>query len=174
MPRHNSPNKSLSSFQTRRLHCQLLAARHETLFCSLYSDQYLMRHIGPPLSQRRARKAFARSLQEQQGGAGRRLNWIATEVETDTEFAIAGLTAVAKGEAEIGCILQASHHGKGFATELLGEVVRIGFERLGFEALTSFSILDNRASFTFMDRLGFSHQPAVRDNVAGYNWKILR
>ena len=48
--------------------------------------------------------------------------------EYDVAFAICGLVETDPRIAQIGCLLRPDHHGKGYATEMLAELVTYAFK----------------------------------------------
>lgn len=58
------------------------------------------------------------------------------------------------GEAEIGWILLPEHRGKGYATEMGRELLRVAFEVLGAKSVISHCDDRNAASYHVMERLG--------------------
>ena len=156
--------------KTRRMHGIPLKASHEALYHELYGDPAIMVHIGPAMTRERSARAFQMSLEDQQ--SGRRLDW-AMHDEYDVAFAICGLVETNPRIAQIGCLLKSDHHGKGYATELLAELVRVAFEDEGIQQLESISTVNNRASFVFMQKLGFTYSriAAMPHGLGpGYRW----
>lgn len=60
-------------------------------------------------------------------------------------------------EAEIGYELLPEYHGKGLMSEALKEIVRHGFEDLGFESFIAFPSKDNLASIKLLHKLHFTY-----------------
>jgi RimJ/RimL family protein N-acetyltransferase len=165
---------SPAAFKTQRTHCVPMDASHEALFCELYSDPDLMRHVAQPLSPERAKRLFSTALKHRR--EGRRHEWVASD-RSGMPFAIVGLvkeTGEARS-AEIGTVIKASHHGGGMATELLDRVMRIGFEELGLHSIGGWSIKKNQISFALMNRLGFDHvilDETPLERQPGYGWDM--
>ncbi len=61
-------------------------------------------------------------------------------------------------QAEIGWGLDPSHHGKGYATEAVTELLRLCFEDLGLRRVVANSFADNTASWRLMERLGMRRE----------------
>lgn len=61
---------------------------------------------------------------------------------------------------EIAWRLQASHHGKGYATEAAHAVLKYGFEDLGLQEIVSFAPQANTPSRRVMEKIGMTRNPA--------------
>jgi len=67
-------------------------------------------------------------------------------------------------QAELGFILHPDHQGQGFGTEAAAEMVRIGFEDLGFHRIYGSCDARNTASARLMERLGMRREAHFREN----------
>ena len=61
---------------------------------------------------------------------------------------------------EIGWRLAPAYWGQGFATEGATAAVRIGFEDLNLDQIVSFTVAANKPSWSVMERLGMTRDPA--------------
>ena len=61
---------------------------------------------------------------------------------------------------EIGWRLAPAHWGKGYATEAAKAAVRFGFEDLNLDQIVSFTVAANKSSWSVMERLGMTRDPA--------------
>lgn len=69
-------------------------------------------------------------------------------------------------QAELGWVLAPSYAGHGYATEAVGELLRICFEELGLRRVIAQCFADNDASWRLMERLGMRREEyAVRDSL---------
>lgn len=59
---------------------------------------------------------------------------------------------------EIGYVLNPEYHGKGIATEILGRVIRYGFENLGLERIECRFMVKNIASRRVMEKNGMQFE----------------
>ena len=64
-------------------------------------------------------------------------------------------------EIEIGYLLAQEQWGKGYATEVAHELVRIGFIELGYERLIAMTHPDNRGSVRVIEKSGFTFERLV-------------
>ncbi|MCA9988576.1 MAG: GNAT family N-acetyltransferase [Anaerolineales bacterium] len=72
------------------------------------------------------------------------------------ECDVAGTT-----EIEIGYLLAQEQWGKGYATEVARELVRIGFAELGYERLIAMTHPDNQGSIRVIEKSGFAFERLV-------------
>lgn len=64
----------------------------------------------------------------------------------------------AASEAELGWTFDPAHHGRGLATEAVGELLRICFDELGLRRVTAACFTANEASWRLMERLGMRRE----------------
>lgn len=65
------------------------------------------------------------------------------------------------GEFEIGWRLREDAQGQGFAREAAEASLRAGFEQFGAERINAITVIQNRASWGLMERLGMTRNPAL-------------
>ena len=69
-------------------------------------------------------------------------------------------------QAELGWCLSPEHAGHGYATEAVGELIRICFDKLGLRRVTANCFADNAASWRLAERLHMRReQHTVRDSL---------
>ena len=87
-------------------------------------------------------------------------DWALVEKESGKMIGTCGFTQIyeSKKEAEVGYVIAPSHQRRGFAPEALREVMRYGFERLGFLLLEAHVMEGNEASRIVLERLGFQKE----------------
>jgi RimJ/RimL family protein N-acetyltransferase len=69
-------------------------------------------------------------------------------------------------QAEIGWALDPAHQGQGYATEAVGEVLRICFDGLGLRRVTAGCFADNEPSWRLMERVGMRREEySVADSL---------
>jgi len=61
---------------------------------------------------------------------------------------------------EIGWKLAPAFWGKGYATEAAAAALRFGFEELNLDQIVSFTVLANKPSWSVMERIGMTRDPA--------------
>ena len=67
--------------------------------------------------------------------------------------------------AEIGYVLNPEFHGKGIATEVVGRIIRYGFENLALERIEGKYIIDNTASRRVMEKNGMIFEGVRRKGM---------
>jgi len=86
-------------------------------------------------------------------------------VRREDAWAQRGVTEQARGrQVELGWVLDPAHHGNGYATEAVRELLRHCFEDLGIRRVTAVCFLDNDTSWRLMERVGMRRElHAVKD-----------
>ncbi|MGH2462124.1 MAG: GNAT family N-acetyltransferase [Candidatus Limnocylindria bacterium] len=67
-------------------------------------------------------------------------------------------------QAELGFILHPDHQGRGYGTEAAAEMLRVGFEDLGFHRIYGSCDARNFGSARLMERLGMRQEAHFREN----------
>jgi RimJ/RimL family protein N-acetyltransferase len=86
-----------------------------------------------------------------------------------------------RSEGLIGYIVDPRYAGRGFATEIAGELLSVAFEQLGLRRVTAACFADNSASWRVMEKLGMRReQHGVEDSwhaelgwLDGYTYAVL-
>ena len=84
-------------------------------------------------------------------------------------------------EGLLGYLLDPAHHGRGYATEMVGAALDLAFGDLGLRRVTAGCFADNVASWRVMEKSGMRHeQHGIRDSwhaqlgwVDGYTYAVL-
>ncbi len=80
-------------------------------------------------------------------------------VKVGDAWAQAEVKELARGvQAELGWVLHPDHAGHGYATEAVGELLRLCFDELGLRRLTADCFADNEASWRLMERVGMRRE----------------
>jgi RimJ/RimL family protein N-acetyltransferase len=66
--------------------------------------------------------------------------------------------AAAASEAELGWTFDPAHHGRGFATEAIGALLRICFDDLGIRRVVAACFTANEPSWRLMERIGMRRE----------------
>lgn len=61
-------------------------------------------------------------------------------------------------QAELGWVFDPDHHGHGYATEAVRELLRLCFTELGLRRVTALCFADNEPSWRLMERLGMRRE----------------
>ena len=87
--------------------------------------------------------------------------WIMRDLQANTYIGRGGLrfwSMEGREEVEVGYALMPEYWGRGLATELARESVRVAFAVLGRPDLVSFTLPTNRASRRVMEKAGFVYE----------------
>jgi len=148
-------------FNTPRLHLRPIDEGDEALYCRLYTDPALMRHIASPMTPNAATRSFrlARKLQSQT-----QQHWIVGERGGVGDIGLVGLFVDKSdaGIAEIGVMLLATGQGVGFGAEAMAGVIGRAFATMCLRLLWIRQHIDNTAVPGMMRKLGFEPMPSSR------------
>jgi RimJ/RimL family protein N-acetyltransferase len=149
----------LESWQTPRLLLTQPCEADLDDLAIMSADPVVMATLGGVRNREFTRVFFERHLAHwQQHGFGW---WVLREPETQRFIGRGGLRRFAihgRDEIELGYGLAAEFWGRGLATELARESVRIGFEVLGFPDIIAFTLPTNLASRRVMEKTGFVYE----------------
>ena len=160
----------MALLDTPRLHLRPLDAGDEAVYCRLYCDPGLMRHIAPPLAPDAARRSFAVACRLQRPRAQR---WIALARAGAAPVGLVALVDRGESCAEPGVMLLAAWHGQGLATEAMAAVRDHGFGTLRLARMRALQQDPaNLAVLRLMPRLGFRR--AIAHPPPGVLWEMER
>jgi RimJ/RimL family protein N-acetyltransferase len=164
------PARLLVAFDTRRLHLRPISHRDETLYCRLYTDPQLMRHIATPMTKDAALKSFRLACKQQSPA---RQRWIVCQRDVAEGFGLVGLFADASdgGTAEVGVMLLADAQGAGLGTEAMAGVIDLAFETMSLRLIWIRQGADNTAVPPMMRKLGFEPMPSPRVGANERYWQ---
>lgn len=67
--------------------------------------------------------------------------------------------------AEIGYVINPQYHGQGIATEVVGRVIKYGFENLALERIEGKFMVENKASLRVMEKNGMTFEGVRRKGM---------
>jgi RimJ/RimL family protein N-acetyltransferase len=163
----------LDSFDTARLHLRPIDACDEALYCHLYTDPGLMRHIAAPMTVEAAKRSFGAALKQQ---SPTRQRWIVCEHRQAEGVGLVGLFVdkVEADVAEIGVMLLAAGQGKGYGTESMAGVVDRAFSMMPMRLLWIRQNVTNTAVDPMMTKLGFHRMESARISDQERYWELTR
>ena len=134
-----------------------------------HSDPEVVRYIPWPVRDRAATQA-ALKTKTAQGTLTQPGQWLVLAMELAATGTVIGEVLLKWSgdehrQGELGFALGRDHHGRGLAAEAATEVLRLGFEDLGLHRVSAVCIEENTASALLLQRLGFTRQARLVDNV---------
>jgi RimJ/RimL family protein N-acetyltransferase len=152
------PRRAHLPRETERLRLRRLADDDDEALHRIYGDAETMRFIGRsgrPTPELEATRRGLQSLRRHDELHGFGM-WAVDEREGDPLVAIAGLLWVEGHgpEVEAAYLVRRDRWGRGYASEALREVLRIGHDELGLERIVALAWPANDASRRVMERAG--------------------
>lgn len=159
-------NAAAATFDAGRLQVRTLSAADEALYCGLYTDARLMRHIGPPLDAGQVQRSFRAALDAVQRQPPRHLYLSLYHRDAGDALGVCALRDIdaVQRSAEIGLMLRREAHASGIARESLQAVIAWSFRELPVDRLYGCTDAANLAACRAARRAGFS---AVADTADG-------
>lgn len=155
----------MHNFITERLLIRPLAAQDKVLFIKLYTDVKVMRNISPPLSHKKAEKAFHNTLKIMKKSQPSVMIWVIVNLADEKTIGIQGFTWPSmKSEhlnsgkyttAEIGIMLLRNSNGKLIPEEATTALIEYAFNHLPIERINTFYAKDNFSVAKLAQKLGF-------------------
>ncbi|QYJ93014.1 GNAT family N-acetyltransferase [Shewanella spartinae] len=151
------------SFASERLTMRPIDESDKALYRRLYCDERVMRHIGAPLTQAQADRAFQTALSQMHralSGAApacQYMNWAIVEQRSQHAIGIQGLTwqGEDRTQAEIGIMLTPEANGKLYPEEAMGSLMEYAYLKLGVTRILANFAAKNLATECFVKKLGF-------------------
>jgi RimJ/RimL family protein N-acetyltransferase len=147
------------SFSTARLDARRLTTGDWDEICRMHSDPVVMAHLGGVRDDLQTAEYFAVNLQhwaEHNFGL-----WIVHERGQSAPMGRALLRHAwidGVDEVEVGYALYPAYWGRGFATEIAAECVRLGFEALRLSSIVAITSPDNLASQHVLEKVGLARE----------------
>lgn len=147
------------TFYTNRLFAERLRFIHLNELDRMHQDKQVMSTLGGVRSVDDTRLFILNNLHHwQRHGFGL---WAFRDKTNNHFVGRAGLRKTdveGKEEVELAYALMAKFWGKGLATEMGEEILKIGFELLGLHEIVCFTLTSNLASKRVMEKLGFQYE----------------
>ena len=159
-------------FKTSRLHLRPLDGGAEALYCGLYTDPEVMRHIATPLSLDAAQRSFRLACWQAVQQPMDTPWWVMSEHVSRIDIGLIGMVR-REAVAEIGIVLLAQWQGRGFATETIRVLTDLAFEDPAIAMLVLDQASDNGAMLGLMEKLEF-RRAAVAGNDGRVRWQLAR
>lgn len=156
---------------TQRLHLRPLGEADEPLYCRIYTDPELMRHVGAPLTLTAAQRSFGVACRQAMWPTNRPW-WVMSERDSHTDIGVLGLVRHGAA-AQIGILMFAQWQGRGFATEVITVLSDLAFRDPGLAMLGLDHAPGNGAMLGLMEKLEFLRDGPVQDDVR-VRWQLAR
>lgn len=149
----------IETFTTHRLLAQRLQFQHLNELDRMHQDSQVMATLGGIRSDEETRLFILNNLHHwQQYGFGL---WIFRDKVNNQFVGRAGLrntNVEGMNEVELAYALMPKFWGKGLATEMGEQILKIGFELLNLHEIICFTLTSNEASQRVMEKLGFKYE----------------
>lgn len=156
-------------FPTVRLKASYFQNHHLAELCVMHQDPQVMATLGGLRSKAVTRRFLAEKMHHwQRYGFG---YWMFHRPCNGDFVGRAGIQHSeigGKAEIEIGYSVCRAFWGQGFATEMGGAMLKIGFETLGLADLICFTLANNGASESVMKKLGFSYEGVIKHQAEAH------
>jgi RimJ/RimL family protein N-acetyltransferase len=159
-------NEPAPTIQSERLTMRSLSSADEALYCQLYTNSEVMRFVGAPLARDEALEGFRKSLDGMSKPNFDRRVVVLIDRTTQEPIGISSIRMLRgkPGRAEVGTLLKATMHEKGFAQECSTALISQAFTRREVSELVAYSTSGNAAVERLLSDLGFSRGRALRAN----------
>jgi [ribosomal protein S5]-alanine N-acetyltransferase len=146
-------------FSTARLHAFRLQPDDFSIVHRMHQDHEVMKTLGGIRSEAKTRDYMQRNLEHwERYGYGL---WILRGPD-DRGFvgrsAIRHVELDGKDEIEVGYALMREYWGRGLATEVTHEMIKLAFSSLGIADLVAFTLRENVASRRVMEKAGGTYE----------------
>jgi len=147
----------LSVWTTARMTVRPLAPEDEALYCHVYTDARLMRHVGSALADDHARRSFGAAVAASQRRPLRHVYFALARTQTGEPLGVSALRDIdpVGKRAEIGLILRREAHASGLAREALSGVAAWGFTQLPVDRIYGCADSSNLAATRMARQAGF-------------------
>ncbi len=159
-----------------RLRLRPLVSSDERLYCSLYTDPGVMRHVAPPLAPEAARRAFRNVLAQSATRPPQSRYWVL--LPSDDGEALGLMACVpdrgVPGSVEVGVLLLNQGVGRGYAAEAIAALADAVFAEPTLQRLWARHARDNDLAAGLMRKLGFAPMGEVPDDPPPVRWQLAR
>jgi RimJ/RimL family protein N-acetyltransferase len=152
----------IETFTTHRLLAERLQFQHLNELDRMHRDSQFMATLGGVRSDEETRLFILKNLHHWQlYGFGL---WVFRDKVNNQFVGRAGLRNTnvdGINEVELAYALMAKFWGKGLATEMGEEILKLGFELLKLHEIVCFTLTTNKASQRVMEKLGFKYEREI-------------
>lgn len=161
---------------TPRLHLRPLAPSDERLYCSLYTDPEVMRHVAEPLAPDAAKRAFMAVMAQLSADPPKARYWVIRPRHGGHDV---GLLACLPdhddaGSAELGVLLADAAACRGYASESIAALADVIFTQPGQRRLWARHAPGNGPALGLMRKLGFASVEGSGSGSTQLHWQLGR
>lgn len=151
---------------TSRLTLRRITEKDMDPLFALRSDENVMRHIARPIAKTRDDVFALINLMNETINEKSGINWAITKKQDDLLIGTIGYYRIQHENfrGEIGYLLAPSEQGKGLMHEAIREVLRFGFQVIGFHSIEGVVSPENAASIRVLERHGFVREALFRED----------
>jgi RimJ/RimL family protein N-acetyltransferase len=148
-----------------RLDYRLLEKADWPFFLALNQDRQVMHFISNSHTDEKIRtESFEKRLQPWHKDCEHWLCLVISQKDAGVPIGVTGFIDRGEGIAEVGYILSAAYHGKGFGSESLKDIARFAFYNQGYRKLIATVTSGNEASRRTLLKVGFQQEGTLRKN----------
>lgn len=161
----------MRALETERLHLRPLDERDEALYCRIYTDAELMRHVGEPLTREAAQKAFIEVCRLNGEAKFRYRCWVVIHREIGEETGFLGLVGNS-GQAEIGGMILPGWQGRSISAETFPAGIEVAFGEYKLDRINVRYRCSNGLADGLMRKLCFSKVPQALCENGWVRWTL--
>lgn len=161
---------------TPRLHLRPLAQSDERLYCSLYTDPEVMRHVADPLAPAAARRAFAVVLKQLAADPPQSRYWVLRRRDDGGDIGLMACVPDCNdaGSAEVGVVLTRPAACRGHAAEAIAALADAVFSHSAQRRLWTRHARGNGPAAGLMRKLGFAPLEEAGGAPGPLRWQLER
>jgi len=148
--------------ETTRLYLRNFINEDKEIIAEMYSDIDTMRFIGTGITftpEQSMKSTDKWNEYEIKHGFS---NWAVVQKKDDKFIGKCGLNWLpGNSDIEISYILDKPYWGKGYATEIAGETLKYGFEKLGLKRITALVYPQNESSISVLNKIGMKYEKEI-------------
>lgn len=166
----------IPAFSTRRLRLRPFSECDEALYCQLYTEPQVMRHIAAPLSLEAAQRSFRIVCRQIAGPAPSVRIWVVSEHASLGAVGIVALTQVndLAAAVEMGMMLLPSGWGRGLAHEAQVALMDRIFSESSLRMIWTRNAPENASAIGLRIRLGFLRADSRPVDCPLMHWQMTR
>lgn len=155
--------------ETERLELRPMDERDRDLYCRIYTDAGLMRHVGEGLTQEAALAAHGKVCVLNRDADFRYRCWVMRHRENEEDIGLLALVGHKKS-AEIGAMILTEWHSRGIAAEVIRCLVEFAFAEYGIAEVYTRHHRENGLALGLMHKLNFVHVPSKPQDEGRIRW----